>query len=719
MVTSRLRRALLLVALLVAPTAAQRPEAPPPVPAASGASPSDQTPTGAAPAAAQDPQVPVFRTGIDFVRVDVIVSDRQGQPVTDLTPGDFEVFEDNRRQSVETFRLVKIDEIRAPVASGPIRTREDEERAAQQEDARVLVFFLDDYHVRLGSSLAARQELVRFVQTLGPKDLLAVMYPLSPLDAVVLTRDHAAIIRMLERFQGRKFDYTPRNEIESKYQFQPTEVIERIRRQVSLSAIEGLAVKLGSLREGRKSLILVSEGYTAVLPPQMRDAVAGMPGAGNPNRGNPMAGENDPVEDRARFLGQLDLQEELRLVFDAANRSNTAIYAVDPRGLSTGEFDIQDNVGTRLSQASLQQTMDTLRILATETDGRAIVNRNDLARGMAQIVRDSSAYYLLGYTSTQGAKDGRFHEIRVRVKRPGVQVRARRGYWAVTAEDARRAEAPRRAEPPPAVARSLSALASPVRGRTIRTWLGMTPGPDGRTRMRLVWEPAVVASSGTGAGTAGSPTAASMPVRVEVRVGASQSGTLHFRGRVPEAVPPSATAGSGAAAPGSQAGRGGTVDVDLPPGTVSLRLAIEDVRGAVIDTEEREVDVPDFSVPRLVLATPAVHLARTPRDARALLAGESAVPTALRDFRRTDRVVLRLGARSPGGVPAVFTARLLNRAGIAMRDLDVTAPVTEGAAPAIDVPMATLPVGEYLVEVRASLEGSEPVLDLVAFRVVP
>ena len=103
---------------------------------------------------------------------------------------------------------------------------------------------------------------------------------------------------------------------------------------------------------------------------------------------------------------EIDLQSELQLVFDAANRSNTAIYAVDPRGLSTGEFDIADNIGNRQSQEALRSTISSLQTLAENTDGRAIVNRNDLAKGMEQIVRDSSAYYLLGYNSTQ-ARAGR------------------------------------------------------------------------------------------------------------------------------------------------------------------------------------------------------------------------------------------------------------------------------------------------------------------------
>jgi hypothetical protein len=199
---------------------------------------------------------------------------------------------------------------------------------------------------------------------------------------------------------------------------------------------------------------------------------------------------------------------------------------------------------------------------------------------------------------------------------------------------------------------------------------------------------------------------------VDVRIGASQSGTLHYRGRVPD---------SGAAADAGGAPRGGVLDLDLPPGTVALRLAAEDARGTVLDTIERELDVPDFTAPQLRMATPAVYLARTPREARAIVAGERAVPTALREFRRTDRVVVRLAARAPGGVAPAFSARLLNRAGGAMRDLPLAAPAEEqaGAGAALEVPLATLPVGEYLVEVRAAVEGAEPILDLLAFRMVP
>ena len=193
------------ILLLVTTPAAQSPQPPAPPQPAPSATP--QTPPAA-------DQQPVFRAGINFVRVDVIVSDKNGNPVGDLKQTDFEVLEDGKPQAVETFRLVKIDS-QAPVeVQRDIQSRADEEAAASNEDARIFVFFLDDYHVRLGNSMASRKPLTDFIQNnLAPRDLVAVMYPLTPLDGVQLTRDHNSVVRAIERFEGRKFNYEPRNAI--------------------------------------------------------------------------------------------------------------------------------------------------------------------------------------------------------------------------------------------------------------------------------------------------------------------------------------------------------------------------------------------------------------------------------------------------------------------------------------------------------------------------
>ena len=133
-------------------------------------------------------------------------------------------------------------------------------------------------------------------------------------------------------------------------------------------------------------------------------------------------------------------------------------------------------------------TTDTLRTLSEETDGRAIVNRNTLAEGLAQITRDSSYYYLLGYNS-KAPTDGKFHQIKVRVKRRGVDVRARRGFWAATAADLERIANPAKEIAKP-IQTALASIAPAVQAsRYVRTWVGSQRGAGGKTKVTVVWEP--------------------------------------------------------------------------------------------------------------------------------------------------------------------------------------------------------------------------------------
>jgi VWFA-related protein len=673
------------VAAASAPASADRQEKPAP-PAQQPAPTSAEATAGRQPPAAPDQQ-PIFRTGIDTVRVDVIVTDRQGNAVTDLTLDDFEILEDGKPQKPDTFRLVRIDTATEPAyTQRTIRTRNDEETAAADENSRIFTFFLDDYHVRRETSMSVRKPVVEFIANqLAPGDLVSVMYPLTPLDAVTLSRNHQGVINTVEKFSGRKYDYEPINDLERGYVYRATpQAIEVIRRQVSLTAIRGICTKLGSLREGRKSVILVSEGYTALLPPQLRSNLPGgiaMPG--DVTR-DPFAAENNMMEDRARFGADTDMANELRDVFEACNRNNTSIYALDPRGLSAGEFDISQNISQRTSTEYLNSSLNTLRELADNTDGRAIVNRNDLAAAMKQIVRDSSAYYLVGYT-TQAATDGKFHELKVRVKRPGVQVRARRGFWAFTNEDVARATAGPKAGPPPAITRALAAIAPMTNRRYIRTWIGSDRGENGKTRLTFLWEPLP-------------PTPGvrrDEPRRVTV-LATSPGGDLVYRGRVPAEL--------------AAAGSGGSVSFDVPPGNVELRLTIEGDGTGTLDVEDRKLEVPDFSAPDVVISTPKIWVGRNARDFAAIHSTAPPPPTATRDFRRTDRLLIKFDVAVPSGTPAV-AAQLLNQQGTKMVDV----PVTNGTT--IDLPLANLAAGQYLLEINATGAGDKPVSELIAFRI--
>jgi VWFA-related protein len=647
-----------------------------------------------------DPQQPVFRTGINFVRVDVIVTDKNGNPVDDLKPGDFEVVEQNKPQKIETFKLIALNGGLIPGPEGPprqIRTDADEESEAARDDVRLFAFFMDDYHVRRETSMGARTQIARFVETqLGPSDMIGMMYPLEPIGAVRMTRNHDAIVKGIQQFLGRKFDYTPKNEYEEKIAYYPTETVERVRNQISMSAIKSLIVHMGGLKEGRKALILVSEGYTNILPPQMRDSNASFPGSGNPSRGDPFAGAGSPLEERAQTFAGFDMEADLRDMWDLANKNNVAIYAVDPRGLATNEFGIDQNIGSSTDTTYLRSTMDTLRTLAFNTDGRAIVNRNDLTMGMKQIVRDTSAYYLLGYNSTSTATDGKFHEIKVKVNRPGVQVRARKGYWAYTAADAARALAPPKAEAPKAVDMAVAAIVTPSRARVVRTWIGTERGANGKTKVTFVWEPVARV-----AGDAARATDA--PARVSLTA-VAPDGSPYFRGRVPETA---------SATPLTTASK---ISFDAQPGKMQLRVSVEGAGADVLDSEIREIVVPDLTAPQTMLGTPAVYRGRTVPDYQRLKADPQATPTAAREFSRTERVFIRVVAYAPGSSTATVTAKLLNRAGQPMADLTVSPPAGTGHSRDIDLALASLPPGEYVVEITAAGEG-EPVKELVGFRV--
>ena len=717
----RMRRsAALFVALVLAFTGnlalrAQQAGSQPAQPATGQQPPADQTQL-------------TFRAGINFVTVDAYVSDGKGQPAIDLKQSDFEVLEDNKPQKIEQFRFIKVDGNPKPGEPPPqeIRNRDDEEREAARDDTRVFVVFLDDYHTRLGSSLAVRQPLSEFIQNnLRPLDLVAVMYPLMPVTDIDFTRNHAKIINAIQHFEGRKYRYEPRNLFEEQYQRAPTDVVEEIRNQVVMTALRGLSVRLGSMRDGRKSIIYVSEGLQSMLPPQMRSADASMPKVGNPQAFNPFAGENDPREQTAQAFSQADLYSQLKEVFIAATRNNTAIYTVDPRGLATNEFDIDENVGPRQDADMLTASTNTLRSIAEETDGRAIVGRNDLAKGLQQAMQDSTAYYLIGYTSAQAPVDGKFHPIKVQLsaaaKRRGLQVRARRGYWAATTEDVRKAEkatgptVPDSAKP---VLQALSSIAVSVQaGKYVRTWLGTQRGENGKTKVTLVWEPLAKTPVGN---LRNDPVAG----RVSL-IAATEKGDLVYRGRTPDAgqlasANPQATGASAAlpaATPASTAAAPQSLTFEAPPGKLELRMTVEGAGGGVLDQEIRNITIPDLTAARPAISTPRVYAVRTPRELQAIAGNAAAVPPANREFSRTMRLLIRFDSYGPGNDVPVPTAALLNSNGQKFTDVPVAA-ATAGGTHQIDMSLATIPPGEYVIEITTKSATGETAKELVAFRVV-
>jgi VWFA-related protein len=360
-------------------------------------------------------QPPVFRAGTNLVQVDAIVADSNGQPMVDLTAADFDLLDDGKPVAIDRVRFLGAAEYSGDATLAPIRTHEDEEREASRDDVRVYAIVLDDYHVPRMSELRVVEPLLAFIRQLPPTDLVAVYYPLDSVTDVAFSRDREPVIQAIRKFYGRLGDYTPKHPVEEEHLKHPRE-IEMIRRQIVTSALEGLATHLGGIKQGRKSIIFVSEAFT-----------------------------------ESNF--------DVRDLYEAANRANVAIYPLDPRGL-TADRSVDRGPTSGEIMSGVTPPREFMRTLALETGGRTIFS-NDVTSALGQVIRDSRAYYLIAYESPH-PDDGKFHKVTVRVKRPRASVFARTGYWAYKRAENTVTSTPSLAIPPE-VQRAVDKLADSLR----------------------------------------------------------------------------------------------------------------------------------------------------------------------------------------------------------------------------------------------------------------
>lgn len=390
------------------------------------------------------PSQPIFRAGTDLVRVDVTVTSR-GEPVTDLTIDDFELTEDDVPQRVETIKFIQVDGTRQSNLDEPleIRSKEHALLEAAREDVRLFGIFLDDYHIskRPEITLPLRDVLTKFINQLGPNDLVALMDPLTTLHDLKFTRNKAELINRVRDFEGRYGETFPVKSVIEEAQLSQRNWME-LRSGVTLSALKALALHLGGLRDGRKSILFFSQG------PGVRP--------GSPN------------------------DQLMRDIDRAASLGNVSIHVIDPRPLGSVGFG-GDTV---------------LRRIAADTGGRAIVNTNNATEQLKDVITDASAYYLIGYTPTRRTNDGRFHEITVRVKRRGTQVNARRGYWSVSEKELTAAAEAAATPVNVALTTALAALSASVNTRAVSVWTGFAKGDGDRTRVMFTWEPNVPPAPG-------------------------------------------------------------------------------------------------------------------------------------------------------------------------------------------------------------------------------
>ena len=415
-------------------------------------------------------QPPRFRADVNLVRVDAYPL-RDGKPVFDLKAEEFEVFEDGVLQKIATFEHVVVRPAGPQTERIEVSSQRESLQAAANPRNRVFVIFLDTPNVSVESAHAINEPLIRLMdRILGPDDLVGVMTPAMAASQVVLGRKTQVIEDSLRRNWpwGTRFSVM-RDAQEDSYNacYPPypgeglespvaAEMIARKRERATLEALEDLVRYLRTVREERKAILTVTEGWLLYrenpgLTKLRKDPLTGetepIPGVDPVGVGpNGKLTTKDPRRniggsmtksecdtDRMRLAAMDNRQFFLDLLADA-NRGNASFYPIDPRGLPVFDNPIgpAPPPPINIDRAMLKDRIESLQTLAENTDGIAVVNNNDLDKGLRRISDDLTSYYLLGYYSTNPKLDGRYRALKVRVKQPGVQVRARPGYRAAT-----------------------------------------------------------------------------------------------------------------------------------------------------------------------------------------------------------------------------------------------------------------------------------------------
>jgi VWFA-related protein len=470
--------ALALSAALSAPLPGQTPQP----------TPRKDAPPRPAPQAAPPPERDeVVRISVNLVQLDVTVTDDKGRLVTDLKPEDFEVYEDGRPRQITYFSYVTPNAAAPPPYTAPTPRApakvEDKNlppppppppaRLRPEQVRRSIALVVDDLGLSQTSSHQVRQALRKFVdEQMQPGDLVAIIRTGAGMGALQqFTADkrllHAAVERVRFNLASRSDINTfapvgseigvrnPQPGEQKRTDFDPIRStvtypgrsIDNFREEIfsvgTLGALNFVVRGLKSL-PGRKSAVLFSDGFKMYT--------------------------QDPGNDRVR--------ESLQRLTDLANRASVVFYTIDPRGVQSFGFTAADNLAGPPSQGAAQsgggmvdihptewmnelqdrvdsrrrefyETQHGLSYLAEQTGGLFIRNTNDIGGAVRRAVGEQAGYYLIGYRPDDEAfkEQGggrRFLNVSVKMRRPGLKARTRKGFYGFTDEEAQK-NAPRTA----------------------------------------------------------------------------------------------------------------------------------------------------------------------------------------------------------------------------------------------------------------------------------
>ena len=378
----------------------------------------------------------IIRSRVDLVTTDVIVRDNNGQFVADLTKDDFEVLEDDVKQDLVSFTLTHGGRIFNVAAPPPPVAEEGiilpASRPTNDAAGRIFLIFVDDLHLDFRNTPRIRQLFQKVAKELIHEgDMFGIVSTGPSSIAIDMTYDRRRLDEAIKKISGSGL--APKDILEvPEGQQGPPEV--RYRAHVAFSTAYDIMQKLQQVHNRRKAVIYVSNGYDfnpfAETRKKMEEEKYGGARSGDTNDdGTTDSNDTNPFlrERTTNIFHEADLASELSELTRAANRANASIYTIDPRGL-VGMPDLDEKIDMVEWQDYVRSSQDSLRVLAENTGGIAVVNQNDFDKALKRIDNETSDYYVVGYYSSNPDPTKKRRRIEIKVSRPNVNLRYRTEY---------------------------------------------------------------------------------------------------------------------------------------------------------------------------------------------------------------------------------------------------------------------------------------------------
>jgi|SRR5579864_1554022 len=630
------------------------------------------------------PQQPVFRAGVDHVAVDVIATDDDNKPVTGLKQQDFQITDGGHPQTIADFEYVSIPAVRRPIEAAAVAAAPPVDVAANappSPTSRIWVMVVDDLHILPQFISQVRQAMTEFLQRLSPQDEVAITFVSRSDLSQNFTTDLGRLVKAVNNVRAA-FGFGYGADALANRGIGQADAAAQLVLQADQSAVFNLknaAITLANSGHARRAIVYVSA--QSVL--------------------DPAAPVGSPEFKFARAYQLLLLD-----AFDAARRADVPVYTLDPRGLVQPETATKGMCCASSAQRATIQgritiQQDWLSSIATNTGGRAFINQNNLTGAIDEIVSDNSSYYLLGYYPDPFVRDGKFHDLKVTVTRPGVHLRARTGYLAPAAH----AEAATTT----ATLASVMSAGFNVSGIPVRAFVApIAPTPTGAMHVVVTTE-------------------VTLPPTVS---GESSSDTLHWQ--VMALDPDGKVKGSASnAAPISLSPGGSELVVDdvleLPAHPLTIRVGVTSEALGKSGSVQLSLDVPNASNGKLQIASVVLGVV----DGRGRSAGESDSlktlvpfqPTVARRFATTDTIQVfapLFWSAKEAGAHAIVSIRRGHDV-IASHDDELQGASLNGdhrtASVRSDFPLAGLAEGPYTLAVDVQLPNKQHVTRAVPFEI--